>query len=142
VSTLPKHPEEFQHGDSRMLYVPVRLHWRYRGLSGMAEHQAIASPSEDGTRWELSDYQWFEGNYACDCNRGEFIGLTAEQCPGLFHLPGSFYGDGSGPVEEAHRRCGDEIILTRVESLRPEVESLEGEMPIGGDPSHADAIAP
>lgn len=115
-----KHPKEFMHGDTRMVHCPIRIHWSYSGQSGIADHQAIAMVDEYTHEWCLSEYWWTEGNGSCDCNRGSFIGLTYEEFPELFH-------------EEHHDdpKCGDKIIISRLESLDPLIPSLE--LPEGDD---------
>jgi hypothetical protein len=114
-----RHPKEFMHGTTRMVHVPVLLHWYYKGRSGKAPHEAVGMIEDGAEQFSLSDFWWFEGNGACDCNRADFIGLTQEEFPELYRL------DHNGEMDTA---CGDKIYLLRIESLDPEVESLAGEI--------------
>lgn len=101
--------------------VPVRVYWSYAGKSGSWE--TTASAFEDG---QLLAFWWTDGNGACDCNKVGPCKLTPKDHSELYWMPGDMYGDGSGPVEgEPHARCGDKILLTRVESLDPKYPSLE-----------------
>jgi hypothetical protein len=113
-----------------MVDVPVLLHWSYKDMSGVAKCKAIAMKDQETGEFGISEYYWFEGNNSCDCNRATDIGLTAESAPDLFWKMGDKYPDGSvvDSEKELGARCGDEIVISRVESLDPLIPSLDGEI--------------
>lgn len=88
--------------------------WTYEDPPG--DHgYGYANPPDIGIgKWEQSEYWWAEGNMSCDCNRIGFVGLTPDTAPELYHMKGSFYQDGSGPVEQTHVRCGETICITSI----------------------------
>ena len=112
-----KHPREYLHCTTRMVDVPVRLHWSYGGKSGVADRSAIAMIDNETGWFCLSDYWWFEGNGGCDCNRADFCKLSPEEFPALYQ---------DGPAG-SDTKCGHDIFLTRIESLDPLIPSLDGE---------------
>lgn len=98
------HPKEYVHQGSRMVDVPVLIHWEYRDQSGVTPYTAIAT-FDDG-KFDLSESYWTDGNFGCDCNRGMASGLGE------------------------NIKCGSEIIISKIESLDPLIPSLElNEMP-------------
>ncbi len=55
--------------------IRVRLKWQYLDKQGTYE-----DPPGKGTAWLDDDgpnfFQWEDGNYACDCNRGSMFGIN------------------------------------------------------------------
>lgn len=90
----------------------------YQGKSYRGETWAYCMPDEyaDPPSRDpvIGEWYWTEGNQGCDCNRVDMLGLTPEVAPDLYHVKGSFYSDGSGPVEETHVRCGHKILIQSI----------------------------
>lgn len=122
--SVPRHPKEYLHTGSRMLMVPVRIHWRYKDKSGVTKAEVIAMPDEEKGCFDISEYWWSESNGACDCNRTAYCKLSPKKYPALYHLKGQMYDDGSGPCEKTDTRCGHDICIQQLESLDPLVPSL------------------
>lgn len=98
---------EYQRQESG-LYVPLKTVWRGRFEITLEYEGKTYTIIDTFEAWDqycdaryVAEYMYNEGNYACDCNRSQFI---AEQC------------DASFPELE----CGDAIKLvsiTQVEEL-------------------------
>lgn len=93
--------------------VEFRIEWQYGGYSGISHIQIGDTPDSDAkesTLWWLDGQSFwiFEGNGACDCNRGSWL------CGESFD-----WETGQALIDfESSSQCGDEIIFHNVEFYR------------------------
>lgn len=105
---LPAEFQDLDEWDRQCVTGDFLVKWSYGGLHG----KFLSKGS--------NEYWLLEGNGSCDCNRvAHCKGLTPKKFPELYHIKGDMYGDGSGPVDETHVRCGDKIELVSMKYMGP-----------------------
>lgn len=82
----------------------LRINWRYRDKSGIhieKDDMDWDTDAADAEWLKGLKFQWFEGNFSCDCNRSIFI-FPEEHCK----------------EDDPDMLCGEEITFEKVDFYR------------------------